>query len=342
MPSTIAQAEARLNQFIENGQTEQAVKLLCQMVDICARRQDFEKAENYRDQLYEVDSMALSAIVRMNEIIEAEKGKALTPGRRRLWARFFEDLPPDEANAFFFALKEITIQPDQTILKQGNTNDRLYLVEKGRLTVVHEREDKQQLIQTIGAGDVIGEDTFFSINVCTASVTSLSEVKLSYMEKERLEGIMIQHPQIETRLKKICGTGRKIYSWIRKKGMDRRAFKRINLNTRLWFQVLDAGPGRPMTNFVSGELWDISKCGLSFYFGSKNRQAVQRLIGRSVGVRFKLMVDGKGKEAALTGIVQGVQAHPLDEYSVHVKLRKQFSEAAMRTIHSAAQMHDRH
>lgn len=338
MPTTIAQAESRLNQLIEKGQTEQAVELLCKMVDICARHQEFEKAENYRDQLYEVDSMALPAIVRMNEIIEAEKSKALTPGRRRLWARFFEELPKEEANAFFFALKEIKIQSDQTLLKQGKTNDRLYLIEKGRFTVVHEREDKQQLIQTIGAGDVIGEDTFFSINVCTASVISLSEAKLNYMEKERLEGILIQYPQIEERLKKVCGTGRKIYNWIRKKGMDRRAYKRINLNTRLWFQVLDAGQGKAMTNSVSGELWDISKCGLSFYFGSKNRQAVQRLIGRSVGVRFKLTVDGKRKEAALTGIVQGVQAHPLDEYSVHVKLRKQFSEAAMHTIHGAANM----
>ena len=339
MATTIAAAESRLNQLIENEQTEQAVKLLCKMVDICARNQDFERAENYRDQLYEVDSMALSAIVQMNEIIEAEKSKALTPGRRRLWARFFEELPADEANAFFFALKEIKLEADKTILKQGESNSRLYLVEKGRMTVVHEREDKQQLIQTIGVGDVIGEDTFFSINVCTASVTSLTEVRLSYLEKDRLEGIMIQHPQIEQHLKKICGTGRKIYNWLRKKGMDRRSYKRINLSTRVWFQVLDAGSGKSMTRPVSGDLWDISKCGLSFYFGSKNRQAVQRLVGRSIGVRFNLMVAGKRKEAALTGIVQGVQSHPLDEYSVHVQLRKKFSEEAMRTIHRYAEAH---
>ncbi len=337
MPTTIAAQEARLNKLIEDGQTEQAVALLCKLVDICARHQEFERAEAYRDQLYEVDSMALSAIVKMNEIIEAEKSKALTPGRRRLWARFFEELPSEEANAFFFALKEKGIAQDTTLLKQGERNNRLYLVEKGRLKVVHEREDKQQLIQTIGSGDVIGEDTFFSINVCTASVSTLTDVKLCFIEREQLEGIMIQYPQIDQRLQKICGTGRRIYNWIRKKGMDRRSYKRINLSTPVIFQVLDSGQGKSMPRPVSGELWDISKCGLSFYFQSKNRQAVRRLVGRSIGVRFKLMVGGKRKEAALTGIVQGVQAHPLDEFSVHVLLRKKFSEEAMRTIHRFAE-----
>ena len=339
MSTTIAEQEARLNRFIENGQTEQAVKLLSTLVDICARNQEFERAESYRDQLYEVDSMALSDIVRMNQIIEAEKGKALTPGRRRLWARFFEELPADEANAFFFALKEKRIPEDSALLKQGERNDCLYLVEKGRLKVVHEREDKQQLIQTIGSGDVVGEDTFFSINVCTASVSTLTDTKLCFIERERLEGIMIQYPQIEQRLRKICGTGSRIYTWLRKKGMDRRSYKRINLSTPVKFQVLDSGQGKSMSRPVSGELWDISKCGLSFYFQSKNRQAVRRLVGRSIGVRFKLMVGGKRKEAALTGIVQGVQSHPLDEYSVHIHLRKKFSEEAMRTIHRFAEAH---
>jgi len=334
---TLSEHETRLKELIEAGQTEQAVKLLCQLVAFCARNQDFERADAYRDQLYEVDSMALSAIVQMNEIIEAEKSKALTPDRRRLWSRFFETLPSEEANAFFFALKERSVSIDTMILRQGERNDNLYLVEKGKLKVVHEREDKQQLIQTIGSGDVIGEDTFFSINVCTASVTALTEVKFSFLERERLDGITIQHPRIEQRLQKICGTGRRIYDWLRQKGLDRRACKRINLNTPIWFQVLSSGKGTSISRPVAGELWDVSKSGLSFYFQSKNREAVSRLVGRSIGVRFKLTVDGKLKDVALTGIVQGVQDHPLDEYSVHLMLRKQFSDDAIRTIQRVAE-----
>ena len=339
MTTTLMEQETVLNRLIESGQTEQAIKLLCQLAVACARNNAFEKADNYRDQIYEVDSMALSAIVRVNELIESEKSRALTPDRRRLWARFFEGLSSEEANAFFFALKEQTHPADTTILHQGKGNERLYLVEKGQLKIVHEREDKQQLIQTIGSGDVVGEDTFFSINVCTGSVTTLSQVKLSYLERERLEGIKIQHPMIEQHLQKICGTGGRIYNWLRRKGMDRRSFHRINLSAPLWFQVLSSGNGGSLQRPVAGELWDISKCGLSFYFQSKKRETVQRLVGRTIGVRFKLDVKGKKRDVALTGIVQGVQDHPLDEYSVHVMLRKRFSDEAMKTIRQVAEAH---
>lgn len=88
---------------------------------------------------------------------------------------------------------------------------------------------------------------------------------------------------------------------------------------------------------VAAELWDISKTGLSFYFQSKNAQAVSRLVGRTLGVTFNLTVDGRQKEVALTGVVQGVQVHPLDEYSVHVKLKRNFSDQAINTIRSIAE-----
>jgi len=333
MGPTIAGKEEELQKLIQSGRTEEAVKLLSQLAIACARNNDFERADAFRDQLYEVDNMALSTIVTVNEAIEAEKSKALTPDRRRLWARFFKELTPEEANAFFFALKEVTLDGEQTILRQGQPNDRLYLVNHGQLKMVHDREDKQVLIHTIGAGDTFGEETFFSINVCTVSVTALSKARLNYLERDKLEGIKIQFPTLERSLKKLCGSERKIYDWVRQKGIDRRAQRRINLNAKVWFQVLSTDNNPAMQRPVAAELWDISKSGLSFYFGSKNRQAVRRLVGRTVGVRFQLTSSGKPKEVALTGVVQGVRDHPLDEYSVHIKLRRNFSDEAVKTIY---------
>jgi hypothetical protein len=79
-------------------------------------------------------------------------------------------------------------------------------------------------------------------------------------------------------------------------------------------------------------LWDISKGGLSFYFPSKNPRAVQSLIGQSIGVRFDLKFKGKVKTVALSGVVHGVQSHPLDEYSVHLKLNRQLSDTTIKAI----------
>jgi CRP-like cAMP-binding protein len=329
--------EAQLDSLLQSGMKQEAVKLLCQMAIRCARENDFVHAESFRDQLYEVDSTALSAIIMVNEHIEVEKAKALTPDRRRLWSQFFDTLSTEEANAFFFALKDLSLNAEQIVLHQGRTNDRLFLVNQGQLKIVHEGEGRKLLIHTLGPGDVLGEDTFFSINVCTASVTTLSKCKLSCLDRDKLDGLSIQFPMLESKLKKICGSGRRIFNWLRQKGIDRRAHKRINLNNKLSFQILSPEDSTSLQRPITAELWDISKCGLSFYFQSKSRDAVQRLIGRTLGVRFNLSVSGKVKEIALTGIVHGVQDHPLDEYSVHIQLRRNFSDDAIKTIHRIAE-----
>ena len=87
-----------------------------------------------------------------------------------------------------------------------------------------------------------------------------------------------------------------------------------------------------MQRSIKAELWDISKGGLSFYFQSKNQEAVRNLIGRNIGVRFELPVDGKPKMVALAGVVHGVQSHPLDEYSVHLQFNRRLSDSAVKSI----------
>jgi CRP-like cAMP-binding protein len=340
MDVTLNEKETQLKGLIGSGQTDDAVNLLSQMAIKCAQNGDFERADAYRDRLYEVDSMALSAIVAVNEAIEAEKSKSLTPDRRRLWARFFHELSPEESNAFFFALKEVTLKGEEIVLQQGEGNDRLYLVNHGQLKMIHDRMERQALIRILGPGDTFGEQTFFSINVCTVSVVTLSETRLSFIERDKMDGITSQFPAIERSLQKICSNERKVFEWLRQKGLDRRVHNRINLNTKIWFQVLTPDDNPAMQRPVTAELWDISKSGLSFYFGSKNKKAVRRLLGRTLGVRFNINHGGKQKQIALTGIVQGVQDHPLDEYSVHVKLKRNFSDEAVRTIYRIAEEKD--
>ena len=69
MPIPVSDQEARLEQYLRAEQTDKAVQLLYQMAVDSARNKDFERAEELRDRLYEVDSMAISVIVKLNEII---------------------------------------------------------------------------------------------------------------------------------------------------------------------------------------------------------------------------------------------------------------------------------
>lgn len=331
-----------VNKYIENDENEKAVDLLYKLALQSAKNKDFINAESYRDRLYEVDSMALSRIVEVNEVIETEKQKALNPDIRRMWRPFFQGLASEEAGSFFFALKEQQIEGDQVILRQGEPNDRLYLVHQGNLKVVYQDKEKELLIQRLGSGDIFGQDTFFSVNVCTSTVKTLSAVRLSYLERKTLNDLTNALRFLETNLKKICTSGASMFDRMSMRGIDRRSFQRINLQTKVKVQLLSSDAKAAMRRPLTAELWDISKVGLSFYFKSKNRDAVRRLVGRTLGVSFSLLIGDKFKDINVTGIVQGVDSHPMEEYSVHLKLNRNFSDRAIQTIQtSAAKKEDR-
>lgn len=329
MDTEIRNPEAMIERYLTSGQDDKAFELLYKLAVSSAKKKDFTASETFRDRLYEIDSMALSRIVEVNEIIEDEKGKAVTTDDRILWAHLFEGLSANQANDFFLSLKKEIIEDETLILEQGRTNDRLFLVDQGQVSMYYSDHEKEFLIARLGSGDIFGEDTFFSVNVCTASVKTLARTHLRYIDKTTLEKLKATHGALGSRLKKVCLSGRSIFNRLRQKGIDRRSYKRINLNTKISFQLL-ASNVSPRS--VKAELWDISKGGLSFYFQSKNPRAVQSLIGQNIGVRFDLSLKGKTKTVALSGVVNGVQSHPLDEYSVHLKFNRLLSDTTIKAI----------
>jgi CRP-like cAMP-binding protein len=336
MNEKIRDPEAMVAQYLTSGQNDKAFALLYKLAVLSAKKRDFAASETFRDRLYEIDSMALSKIVEINEIIEAEKNKAIPTDDRKLWSHFFEGLTANQANDFFLALRKEIVESETLILEQGRTNDRLFFVDQGQISMFYGDREKELLIARLGGGDIFGEDTFFSVNVCTASVKALTRTHLRYIDKTAFEKLKAIHDALETKLKKVCVAGRSVFNRLRQKGIDRRSFRRINLNTKISFQLLASGAANAAPRSVRAELWDISKGGLSFYFQSKNPHAVQSLVGQNIGVRFDLNFKGTMKTVALSGVAHGVQSHPLDEYSVHLKFNRQLSDATIRAIERIA------
>jgi CRP-like cAMP-binding protein len=335
MVTSLVQQKDQIKYLIENHEIDKAVTLLCRLAVTSAQNGQFDHAEAYRDLLYEVDSTALVAIMKINESIEDAKRHAIQPQLKHVWPDFFKQLSSDEVNAFFHALQQARFDDDHTVLKQGNSNDRLYLVDRGVLKVVFKDRGQEVLIHQIGRGNVFGEDTFFSVNVCTTSVITLSTVHLQFLDHHRLKHLEETFPVMGSSLKHICASG-KLYDHLRAKKIDRRATQRIHLKSKVAVQLLTAESRHPMQRTLYADLWDVSKSGLCFHLHSKNKEAVRRLIGRSLGVRIKLEVDGQFKAAAVTGVVQGVQNHSEKQYSVHMQLNPPFSDAAMDTIQRIA------
>jgi CRP-like cAMP-binding protein len=267
-----------------------------------------------------------------DDIVEAERSKAISTDDRKLWPHFIEGLAPSHANAFFEALRQEVVESDTLILEQGRANHRLFLIEQGQVQLFCREKEKELLIDRLGSGDIFGEDTFFSVNVCTTSARTLTRTHLKFIDRTVFEELKGTHGLLESSLKKVCGSSRSVLNRLRRKGIDRRAFKRINLNTKITFQMLASDAAGSNSRAVRAELWDISRGGLSFYFQSKNPHAVQSLIGQNIGVRFDLNIKGTVKTVALSGVVHGVQSHPLDEYSVHLKFNRLLSDTTIKAI----------
>lgn len=328
--------ERKIKALLETGQTEKAVELLFDLAISSARQKDFLNAEAYRDRLYEIDNLALSKIIKVNEAIDNGKTNAFTPEFRQLWSPFFEGLTAEEASAFFFTLQGQTLESEKVILTQGDPNERLYLVRSGRLKAVYSDNEKELLIYTLGRGDFFGHDTFFSPNVCTASVKTLTKASLGFIDRQTLDNMPDRLTTLVSNLKKVCDSGISTFDRINRKGMDRRSFKRIKFNTKVSYQLLPSEHQKTMQRSVTAELWDISKGGLSFYFRSKSSDSVKRLIGRKISVRIKLNDEDRARVIVAKGTVQGIGSHPMDEYSVHVKFERRFNDASIKTIQNIA------
>jgi CRP-like cAMP-binding protein len=331
------QTQALVDRYIDDNRTGDAFRLLCKTAIGLARHQRFDEAETCRDRLYEINGSALSAIIKVNEIIENEKSRSIAPELRQIWAPIFDRLTIEEANALHLALKPVHLGPDYAVIEQGKANDRLFLVNSGQLKMSCRIGGNDLLIKTMGIGTCFGHETFFSINVCTHSVRTLSHVELSCLEKKRLVSLQTKFPLLYSNLENIiCDLSRSAYDSLYIKGIERRNYKRYRLSTRIRAHLLTSNAD-PITGMpINGDMWDISKNGLSFYYQSKNTKTVQRLLGRAICVRFHLKGIRHTKPIVVKGIVRGVQNHPQDKYSVHLKLTPGFSDTAIKTISKIA------
>ena len=75
--SDSSEHEKLIEQYMSEGNTEAAVRLLSELIIKAAREKNFEQAEALRDRLFDVDSMALGEIINTGEIIETEKSNAI-------------------------------------------------------------------------------------------------------------------------------------------------------------------------------------------------------------------------------------------------------------------------
>ncbi len=320
-----------VDELVGKNDSEAAVKLLFDLIVKYAKGKKFTQAEVLRQKLYDVDSMALTEIVRSGEIIEEEKSESIDQDHLDIWPALYDTLTKEEANALYYAMKEAVYDADKIIIKQGKLNSNLYFIMQGEVKIVYRQDDREMLLTRLGAGNIAGEDTFFSITVCTTSMISLTRVKLTYLEKNILTKWKDEFPAIESKLHNYCLSLEKTHDLLKKKGMDRRAQKRVNISGKATIQLLNASK-KPIGKAFRGNLSDISVGGLSLFITTSKKETASLLIGRNLNVKFIIPGSEPQQKVDQNAVVIGVHYHLNNEYSIHMKFESKLSDKIIEDV----------
>lgn len=337
LKSNTSAQEQSVDLYIEQGNQEEAVKLLCELITRCAMEKNFVKAETLKDKLYEVAPLALTEIVKVGEIIGEEKRKSMDQGYLEVWADLNESLEPDETIELYYSMNELTLKPGDLVFKQGQHNSNLYFVQEGLLKLFYSdpTEQKEIVLRELSTGDIANVTSFYSSTICTHSLAAVTETKLTYLGKDILRKWEEEFPGIERELNRFCQRQDTIRDLIQKGELHRRDYKRAKISSQATIQLLDnLGQPQPVKRAFKVILLDISVGGVSYTVNLNKREKADRLLGQSLILQIDFATSTGEQKIIQKGKIVAVNLFPFDEASVHVRFHTPLDEKMIETIRS--------
>jgi CRP-like cAMP-binding protein len=320
--------EELIEQYVQDGNTEAAVRLLYELIVKHAKQKNFPKAETLRQKLFDIDPMALTEIIKSAEIIEEEKNVSIDVSHKELWAKLYTLLTAEETNIVYYALKEAAFEPDQPVFRQGQLSPKIYFVNHGDLKLTCRDKDREVLLGTITSGDIVGDENFFLNTVCTTSLIAISSVKVNFLDKAVLAEWEKEHPLLVSKLWDYCEKASKTQVFLEQYHVDRRTQRRVQISGKCQIQIVNAtgeAVGRPFY----GELGDISVGGMSFLVRITKKETSRMLLGRRVKLVFDLLVAGTEQGMEREGTIVAVRDRAFEDCSIHIKFKSQLSKETL-------------
>jgi CRP-like cAMP-binding protein len=324
--SELQEKEAGVEKALEAGDKASAVAGLYELILAYAKRKEFSRAEALRDRLFEVDPMALSEIVKSGEVIEQEKSEARDEDHMETFAALYGSLSTEEANALYFALSSARFETDQPVLRAGERNQKLYLLDQGEIRVTHGEGEREVLLKNLGPGDPLGAETFFARTAySTFSAQTLTPVRVSVLERPALDALKDEHPGLEAKLAEHCFRSGDMEKILRQQTLDRRRQDRVKVMGTLLAQLVGK-EGKPMGKPFKGGFADLSVGGLSFTVRVSKPETARLLLGRRLRMKSRIPLQEGTRDLELSGRIIAVQPHPFNDYSIHVRFDRPLPE----------------
>jgi CRP/FNR family cyclic AMP-dependent transcriptional regulator len=93
------------------------------------------------------------------------------------------------------------LRHDEVLVREGTSDNHLYVIVSGALSVVRNAGTAEQVILfTLGAGDLVGELSFIDGTEHYASLVATGPTQVFGLERERLEALLPVQPEIVYRV----------------------------------------------------------------------------------------------------------------------------------------------
>lgn len=91
-------------------------------------------------------------------------------------------------------------EPGDLVIRQGDDNDNLYLVLKGKLDVFQVVEGDEQLVTQLEPGDSLGEVSVFDPGPASATVRAANDAEVWLISRDSLDRLHSANPKVAYRL----------------------------------------------------------------------------------------------------------------------------------------------
>ncbi len=311
--------EQAVRNLLLRGEKSAAVEQLVGLIERVARLRNFMQAQKLREWLVEIDSTALSQILRATEIIDREKVAAIDKGHLEIWSELYDILHTDEFSAVYYALKHKKYHNEEIIVHQGTIQETLFFINSGKVKVYFTEKGNEILVKTMGKGHVFGAEAFFEASVSTISVGAIETAEISILKLDTLHQWRHDFPGLEAKLYNFCQKFQTVEDFIKFSANDRRMYQRYRISARIVATLVDA-QGRSLGTDFKVDLADISEGGLSFQVRVAQQIDGRLLLGRKM--QFMLpAVDAFGEDLTLSGDILAVKKNSGGEndYFLHLK-----------------------
>ncbi len=116
-------------------------------------------------------------------------------------APIFQGLDDAAANTLRTSMSPVKLRKGQSLFKEGDDGDNLYIVTVGKIKLGTKSQDgRENLLMILGPGEMFGDLSLFDAGPRTATATAVTDSRLLVLGQEKVIPWVREHPEVSLHL----------------------------------------------------------------------------------------------------------------------------------------------